>query len=180
MRRKSMDKLDWDLLKVLAENPARSYTEVKEKLNVSIGTIYMRVRRLQEDWGVIKGQRLILDPQKLGFSLVALIRVQASDVAKFIEATKAHPEVGAVWMTTGDMNVLIEAYFRSTAELQEFLAKLTKYGANRTEVQLILDKPVETGVPVIPPANLHERGAASRSRKGSNGGTTAAKAKSKK
>ncbi len=175
-----MDKLDWDLLKVLAENPAGSYTEVKEKLNVSIGTIYMRVRRLQEDWGVIKGQRLILDPQKLGFSLVALIRVQASDVAKFIEAIKAHSEVGAVWMTTGDMNVLIEAYFRNTAELQEFLSKLTKYGANRTEAQLILDKPVETGVPVIPPANLHERSASSRSRKGRDASSTAAKAKSKK
>ncbi len=173
-----MDKVDWDLLKVLAENPARSYTEIKEKLNVSIGTIYMRVRRLQEDWGIIKGQRLILDPQKLGFSLVGLIRVQAPDVAKFIEAVKAHPEVGAVWMTTGDMNVLVEAYFRSTTELQEFLSKLTKYGAYRTEAQLVLDKPVETGVPVTPPPTVHERSAAPRGRKGGTG--TPAKSKEKK
>ncbi len=173
-----MDRLDWDLLKALSENPAGSYTEIKEKLNVSIGTIYMRVRRLQEDWGIIKGQKLILDPQKLGFSLVGLIRVQTPDVAKFIESIKSHPEVGAVWMTTGDMNVLVEAYFRNTAELQEFLTKLTKYGANRTEAQLVLEKPVEVGVPIISPANLPERGSAVKGRKTT--ATPPPKAKSKK
>ncbi len=167
MRRKTLDRLDWELLKALAENPGISYTEIKEKLNVSIGTIYMRVRRLQEDWGIIKGQRLVLDPQKLGFSLMALIRAQATDPAKFIEAAKAHPEVGAIWMTTGEMNVYVEAYLRSPAELQEFLTKLVKHGATRMETQLILDKPVDKGVPILPPSSLPERGSAGQSRKSS-------------
>lgn len=176
MRRKTLDRLDWELLKILAENPGISYTEIKEKLNFSIGTIYMRVRRLQEDWGIIKGQRLILDPQKLGFSLMALIRVQATDPAKFIEAAKAHPEVGAIWMTTGEMNVYVEAYFRSPAELQELLTKLVKHGATRMETQLILDKPVDKGVPVLPPSNLPERSTTGPGRKSSS----SAKSKAKK
>jgi len=175
MRRKTLDKLDWELLKTLAENPSISYTEISEKLNFSIGTIYMRVRRLQEDWGIIKGQRLVLDPQKLGFSLMALIRVQATDPAKFIEAAKAHPEVGAIWMTTGEMNVYVEAYFRSPAELQEFLTKLVKHGGTRMETQLILDKPVDKGVPVLPPSNLPERGPTGPSRKSNSSAKSKAK-----
>ncbi len=175
-----MDRLDWELLKALAENPGGSYAEVKEKLNVSVGTIYMRVKRLQEDWGVIKGQKLVLDPHKLGFSLVALVRAQAADVGKFVEALKGHPEVGAVWTTTGDMNVLIEAYFRSTAELQDFLARLSKYGAARSELQLILDQPVERGVPIMPPSNLPDRGGAAARRKASSKSAPASKGKTKK
>jgi len=176
MRRKTLDRLDWELLKALSENPGVSYTEIKEKLNVSIGTIYMRVKRLQKDWGIIKGQRLVLDPQKLGFSLVALIRVQATDPAKFIEAVKAYPEVGAIWMTTGEMNVYVETYLHNPVELQEFLTKLVKHGATRMETQLVLDKPVEKGVPILPPSNLPERGGASQSRKSSS----PAKGKAKK
>jgi Lrp/AsnC family transcriptional regulator, regulator for asnA, asnC and gidA len=178
MRRKSMDRLDWEILKALAENPAGSYTEIKEKLNVSIGTIYMRVRRLQEDWGVVKGQKLILDPQKLGFSLVALIRLQTSDPAKFIESLKAHPEVGAAWMTTGEMNILVEAYFRNPSELQDFLSRLVKAGASRMETQLILEKPIDKGTPILPPTNLPERATIRSSRKASS--SASAKGKSKK
>jgi Lrp/AsnC family transcriptional regulator for asnA, asnC and gidA len=173
-----MDRLDWEILKALAENPAGSYTEIKEKLNVSIGTIYMRVRRLQEDWGVIKGQKLILDPQKLGFSLVALIRLQASDPAKFLESLKAHPEVGAAWMTTGEMNILVEAYFRNPSELQDFLSRLVKAGASRMETQLILEKSIDKGVPILPPTNLPERASTGSGRKASS--SASAKGKSKK
>ena len=173
-----MDRLDWEILKALAENPAGSYTEIKEKLNVSIGTIYMRVRRLQEDWGVVKGQKLILDPQKLGFSLVALIRLHASDPTKFIESLKAHPEVGAAWMTTGEMNILVEAYFRNPNELQDFLSRLVKAGASRMETQLILEKPIDKGTPILPPTNLPERATTSSSRKASS--SASAKGKSKK
>lgn len=143
-----MDRLDWQILASLAKDPSKSFMEIKEELKVSVGTVYMRARRLREDWGIIKGQRLVLDPKKLGYALSALIRVQAIEAQKVLDFLRGRAEVGVVYHTTGELNLAFEAYFRSVEELQAFTAELAKVGVQRIESQLILDKPVDVGVPI--------------------------------
>ncbi|MDT7942819.1 MAG: hypothetical protein RQ993_06055, partial [Bacteroidota bacterium] len=63
-------------------------------------------------------------------------------------------------------------------ELQDFLSRLVKAGASRMETQLILEKSIDKGVPILPPANLPERATTGSGRKASS--SASAKGKSKK
>lgn len=164
-RRKELDRLDWQILAALARNPSRSFMQIKDELKVSVGTVYMRIKRLKEDWGVIKGQRLILDPKKLGYAFVAFIRIQATDVQKALDFFRSRPEVGVIYQTTGEFNIAAEVYFRSVEELRSFTAELVKAGAQRIESQLVLDKPVDNGVPVPAVASSSEAKAPKARRK---------------
>lgn len=164
-RRKEMDRLDWRILAALAKNPSRSFMEIKDELKVSVGTVYMRTKRLKEDWGVIKGQRLILDPKKLGYAFVAFIRIQVADVQKALDFFRSRPEVGVVYQITGEFNLAVEAYFRSVEELRGFTTELVKAGAQRIESQLVLDKPIDNGVPVPEVASPSEAKAPKTRRK---------------
>ncbi|MEN2992430.1 MAG: Lrp/AsnC family transcriptional regulator [Bacteroidia bacterium] len=147
-RREVMDEMDYRLLAVLAENPTESYSKIKDKLNVSIGTVYLRTQRLRE-WGVIKGAQLLLEPKKLGYSLSILLRLQVSDIAKAVRVLEARPEVSMVYVLTGEMNLMAHVYLRGIAELQalmQFLVQELK--AERIETQVVLDEPVRRGVPI--------------------------------
>lgn len=168
-RSQTLDQLDLQLLKALAENPLESYAKVKDKVGVSIGTIYLRVQRLKEA-GVIKGAQLLLDAKKLGYSLVAAARLHVPDLAKAIKALEGRPDVGTVHVLTGSMNLLVYAYLRDVNDLHgllQFFAQELK--SDRTEVEMVLDTPVSRGVPVPSTeagAPARRRGPAAKGRSG--------------
>ncbi|MCX7607535.1 MAG: AsnC family transcriptional regulator [Bacteroidia bacterium] len=147
-RRETMDQLDRQLLVALAENPTESYSKVREKLGVSIGTVYLRTQRLR-DWGVIKGSQLLLDPKKLGYSLTVAVRLHVPDTQKALKALEVRPEIGVVHVLSGELNLLVYAYLREVNDLHallQFFAQDLK--ADRTEVQILLDTPIQRGVPI--------------------------------
>lgn len=147
-RRESLDSLDYKLLGVLAENPTDPYAKVKEKLGVSIGTVYLRVNRLKE-WGVIKGTQLILDPKKLGYSFEVAIRLHTPDIPAAIKALESRREVSSVYVVTGELNLLVHVYLRDVSELHGLLQHFREaLKADRTEVQIILEQPIRRGVPL--------------------------------
>lgn len=149
-RRERMDELDIRLLAALAEDPTQSYSLLKEKVGVSIGTVYLRLNRLKE-WGVIRGAQLLLEPKKLGYSFVVMVRLHVPDTAAAIKALEARPEVSSAYILTGELNLLVYAYLRDVNELHGLLQFLRQsLHANRTEVQIVLDEPIRRGVPLPP------------------------------
>ncbi|MCS7163207.1 MAG: Lrp/AsnC ligand binding domain-containing protein [Bacteroidia bacterium] len=167
-RREVMDEMDYRLLTVLAENPTESYSKIKDRLNVSIGTVYLRTQRLRE-WGVIKGTQLILDPKRLGYSLSILLRLQVVDIPKAVRVLEARPEVSMVYVLTGEMNLMAHVYLRGIAELQAFMQFLVhELKAERIETQVVLDEPVRRGVP-IPAVDAPSSGSASGRAKATKG-----------
>lgn len=143
-----MDELDLRLLAVMAEDPTESYAKIKDKLGVSIGTVYLRSQRLKE-WGIIQGARLLLDAKKLGYSFSVAIRLYTPDVAAAIKVLEARSEVSGVYVLTGEQNLMVHAYLRSVNELNELIQFFQQsLKAERVEVQIILDEPIQRGVPV--------------------------------
>lgn len=150
-RRENMDELDLKLLATLAENPTESYAKIKDKLGISIGTVYLRSQRLK-DWGVIKGAQLVLDPKKLGYSLLVAVRLHVPDVPRAIKALEGRPEIGAAYVLTGELNLLVHAYLAQVQDLHALLQFFTQeLKADRSEVQIVLDAPINRGVPIPKP-----------------------------
>ncbi len=60
--------VDRQLLAALARDGRASYTELAEKVGLSVSAVHQRVRRLEQR-GLITGYRAALDPKLLGLPL---------------------------------------------------------------------------------------------------------------
>jgi DNA-binding Lrp family transcriptional regulator len=63
-----LDEIDLAILGELIEDARRSYREIAKRLNISVGTVAARVKRM-EALGVIKGYSAMVDYEKLGYEL---------------------------------------------------------------------------------------------------------------
>lgn len=143
-----MDELDIRLLAALSEDPTQSYSVLKDRVGVSIGTVYLRLNRLKE-WGIIQRAQLVLDPKKLGYSFSVMIRLHVPDISASIQALESRPEISSAYILTGELNLLVYAYLHDVNELHELLLFLRQaLHADRTEVQIVLDEPIHRGVPL--------------------------------
>ncbi len=120
-----IDELDIQILSLLQEDSRLSFNRIASKLGISVGTAYNRVKSL-ENRGILKGYTIILDPVKLGYSLTAIILIQAEgkylvDVEKEVAKIK---NVISVYDITGDFDIAVVARFKDRFGLNHFIKNL--------------------------------------------------------
>lgn len=145
-----IDNLDIKILSILQEDSRKSYQEIARKLVVSGGTIHVRTNRLKE-LGIIKGSRVILDYQKLGFDVIVFIGINlhnAGDSSLVLTKLKEMDEITEIHYTTGSYSLFIKAAFHRTLGLKTFLVeKLQKIEEiQSTETLISLDEPVSRDI----------------------------------
>ena len=69
-----LDEIDHQILDMLIENTRTPFTDIAKKLDISAGTVHVRVRKMEES-GIIKGSTLIVDYDKLGYTFVAYVGI---------------------------------------------------------------------------------------------------------
>ena len=67
-----LDRTDRDIIRSLERDARMSLRSVAEEIGVSLGTVSNRLKRL-EDTGVIKGYRVEIDPDKVGWGLTVVV-----------------------------------------------------------------------------------------------------------
>jgi Lrp/AsnC family leucine-responsive transcriptional regulator len=89
-----LDKTDWEIIQALQENARLSFTELGQVVGLSRPAVAERVRRLEESQ-VITGYRAEVNLAKLGYTIVAFVRISAvGDVlAQIRGVVKELPEV---------------------------------------------------------------------------------------
>jgi DNA-binding Lrp family transcriptional regulator len=136
-----MDDLDFKIIKCLNEDGRKSLREVARGSEVSTGTAYNRIRRL-EATGVIRGYAPIIDARAAGYDLTAAIGVRIAH-GKLLEVERKvakDPRVFAVYDLTGEWDALILARFRNREELNDFVkSTLSQEHVERTNTQLVLN-----------------------------------------
>jgi DNA-binding Lrp family transcriptional regulator len=122
---KTPDELDIRIMTLLQQDSRISFNKIAEKLGISVGTAYNRVRDLEKN-GVVRGYTVILDSTKLGFELTALILIQAE--GKHLEEVETEiakaSSVIAVYDITGDYDAAIITKFKDRASLNDFVKNL--------------------------------------------------------
>lgn len=129
MKKEQLDDVDIQILKILSRKSNTSYREIKQELNISIGTIHNRINKLKVDnGGPIEGYTLKLDNAKLGYELTFLIRVQID--GKYTEKILAdiceRPEVCSVFHTTGDQSAALICRFKESEDVHNFIRELNE------------------------------------------------------
>src|SRR3546814_1685531 len=72
-----LDKVGWQLLRVLQEDARLSFSELGRRVGLSSPAVAERVRRM-EDSGIITGYRALVEPSKLGYPTTAFIHLKVA------------------------------------------------------------------------------------------------------
>lgn len=140
-----LDETDLKILREYNLDSRQSYHKISEKLGVSVGTVRARTQKLESS-RVIKSYTVMLDYEKLGYSLTAITEVTVSK-GKLIETEveiAKWPQVCAVYDITGLTDVLVIAKFRGRDELSAFTKKVLGLpNVERTNTHLVLNSTKE-------------------------------------
>ena len=136
----NIDETDAKILKKVLLDAKLSYRNIADQIGVSAPTVLSRINRLQ-DHQIIKSYSAIVDHEKLGYDLTAIIEVTALK-GKIMEVEKAIsklPNVCAVYDITGLTDMIIVAKFRNRKELSQFVKReLALPAIERTNSHMVL------------------------------------------
>ena len=131
-----IDKLDRQILRLIAEDARIPFLEVARTCNVSGAAIHQRIQKLSA-MGVLKGSQFVIDPEKIGYETCAYIGLNLKDPGTFdevVEKLKEIPEVVECHYTTGDYDLFIKIFAINNHHLLDIIHdKLQPLGLSRSE-----------------------------------------------
>lgn len=136
------DAVDHALLAELQEDGRMTHAELGRRVGLSAPAVAERLRRL-ERLGVITGYAVRLNPAKLGFHVVAFIRLAAfgaEPVEGSIDRLAEIPEVLESHHVVGDDCWIFKVAVPDVGRLEEILGSMTALG--RTTTSIVLSSPV--------------------------------------
>ena len=109
----ALDDIDRRLLVELQLDASDSLEKLGERVGLSRNACWNRVRRLEES-GILKARVALVDPDKINLGLSVFIAVKTNEhdpewAEAFARATRAIPEIQAVYRTSGELDYLIRA-----------------------------------------------------------------------
>ena len=139
-----LDDLDRQLLRELSRDARQTAGALGRKLGLSQPATWRRIRRLEET-GILKGRRLRLNAEALGFGVTVFLgvklvvkgRVSAED---FERAAGAIPEVQVVQHVLGAYDYRLRVVARDIADFERVLRRriMTLPGAGEVEANVLL------------------------------------------
>lgn len=147
-----IDNLDRQILKLLMENVTRPYTEIAKELNVSGGTIHVRMKKLA-DMGVVTGSQLLINPAAVGYDICAFLGVfldKGSEYKHAVEQMRKVPEIVELHYTTGSYSMFVKIICRDTKHLREVLNEKIQEieGIQRTETFISLEESISRQISI--------------------------------
>lgn len=145
MAKFKLDATDHQILDMLIENTRVPFTDIAKKLEISAGTVHVRVKKMEEA-GIITGSSLTLDYKKLGYSFIAYVGVflnKTSQTQFVLERINEIPYVTVAHVTTGKFNIFCKIRARDTSHAKEIIYQIDDIeGVTRTETMISLEESI--------------------------------------
>ena len=140
---KLLDSIGRQILAELQTNARLPFAELGRRVGLSTPAVLERVHRLEEA-GIIEGYRAIINPERLGYNLLAFIGVNvAGDVmTRFSKQVRGIPRVIECHRVTGSHSFLLKVLASSMTELEQVIDMLTPY--TQTTTYLVLSTAFST------------------------------------
>jgi len=146
-----LDDVDKKILRVLEADARTSLRKIAEEVEVALGTVSNRVRRL-ESLGVITGYTVLLDPDKAGWGLSVVIglRIEKGRLIEIQEKIAKDNRVYGVYDVTGNHDSMILARGKDRDDLDDLIKNvLSMSGIERSVTHLVLNS-VKEMPPSVP------------------------------
>jgi Lrp/AsnC family leucine-responsive transcriptional regulator len=144
-----LDATDARLLAALQADGRQSIAELGRRVSMSASAVAERVRRLEEA-GVITGYRAVVDPERLGYGILAYLRLRypSSTYAPLHALLADIPEVIEAHHVTGDDCFVLKVIATSMRHLEQVSGRIGTLGSVTTSVAYSSPVPARP----IPPA----------------------------
>src|SRR5919108_578445 len=121
-----MEDLDRGIVRELGADGRLSYTDLAERVGLSVSAVHQRVRRLEQR-GVIRGYTARLDSDALGLPLTAFISIKPIAPAAVDDAPQRLAHLAAIeacHSVAGDESYILKVRVASPAALEELLQEI--------------------------------------------------------
>jgi Lrp/AsnC family leucine-responsive transcriptional regulator len=147
-----LDEVDRRLLRELHQDSRLTIAELGRRASLSRPATAARLRRLEES-GVIKAYTIQVDPAKLGFPLLAVVRIRTMDptgraLAPILDTL---PEVVECRRLTGEDCIATLVWARSVEHLEQITQRLASAGHTITAV--VFSTWFDNRLPLTPPSH---------------------------
>ncbi|MFD8344263.1 Lrp/AsnC family transcriptional regulator [[Kitasatospora] papulosa] len=131
----SPDATDWRILDALQRDGRATFAELARAVSMSPSAVTERVRRLEE-LGVISGYTAVVDPERLGMPILALVRLRYpnGNYKPFHDLTASTPEILEAHHVTGDDYFVLKVTARSMRHLEEVTGRIGTLGSVTTSI----------------------------------------------
>ena len=143
--------LDKQLLKKLSLEPKLTTSALATSLSTSQPVIWRRIKRL-ENLGVIKGKRLLLNQDMLGFGVKVFLGIKLAtkgmiSLDDFERVASAIPEVQSIEHVLGLYDYRLRVVARDIADFERILRRriMTLPGVGQVEANVLLSEEVLSG-----------------------------------
>ena len=146
-----MEEIDRAIVAALTVDGRLSYTDLAEKVGLSVSAAHQRVRRLEQR-GVLRGYTAKVDYTALNLPLTALVAIRPFDPAQPDDAPErlAHlTQIDSCWSVAGEDFYLLLVRVGSPSELERLLAEIRSAANVITRTTVVLSTPYEQRPPQV-------------------------------
>jgi len=152
MANTKLDRLDKQILKMIADDARVPFLEVARACDVSGAAIHQRIQKLTNA-GILKGSQFIIDPEKIGYETCAFIGLNLKNPESFdsvVEQLQQMPEVVECHYTTGNYDLFIKIYAKNNHHLLDIIHdKLQPLGLARSETIISFHTAISRQMPTV-------------------------------
>ena len=136
-----LDSVDKKIISILKNNARNSVSNIAEEIDLSVPATSDRIKKM-EDMRVIIGYKAVIDPQKVGLDILALITIiseSSADYGKIIRYANQTDEIAECFATTGRGSHILIVQTKDSQSLEQLLRTIQSWpNVMRTETQIIL------------------------------------------
>lgn len=146
-----MEETDRAIVAELARDGRLSYTELAERVGLSVSAVHQRVRRLEQR-GVIRGYAARLDFDALGLAITAFVAIRPLEPSQPDDAPDRLadlPEIEACYSVAGEDFYLLLVRVSSPLDLERLLQEIRKAANVTTRTTVVLSTPYEGRPPRV-------------------------------
>lgn len=135
-----IDNTDARILSLLMRNGKIPVRKIAEILGLGESTVHVRLRKLEEI-GVLRGYSAVIDTEKLGLRIKALLQVDVdpSHIEYIAKELAKNPHVMGIYSSTGEFNLMAIIISYDPSTILEVLETLTEMeGVRKTNVTYLL------------------------------------------
>lgn len=137
-----MDAIDYQIIKLLHGNGRISIKRLAEIVSLTPPAVAERIKKLEET-GVIMGYRAVINPEKLGMNIKAIINItlKAGKRNEFLDFANKNKCILECHHVTGGFSMTMKVLLKEMSDLETLVGKIQQYG--NTQTLIILSSPIE-------------------------------------
>ncbi|NEV94289.1 winged helix-turn-helix transcriptional regulator [Psychroflexus sp. YR1-1] len=138
-----LDETDHQILNMLIDNTRTPFTDIAKKLDISAGTVHVRVKKMEES-GIIIGSSLTLNYKKLGYTFIAYVGIfleKTSQTQFVLNRIEEIPNITVAHVTTGKFNLFCKIRAKNTEHAKNIIFLIDDIdGVSRTETMISMEE----------------------------------------